>query len=62
MQHRSKDAYLDGMKVPTDDQDKQRCQSGSGRQLVDKDRHCRAIHQGMQLPKWGRSEDQLRLN
>ena len=50
MQHRSKDAYQDGKRVPTHDPCKHRCRSGSGRQRVGKDHHCTTIHRGMRFP------------
>ena len=50
MQHRSKDAYRDGKRVPTHDPCRHRCRSGSGRLRVGKDHRCKAIHQGMRFP------------
>ena len=50
MQHRSKDAYRDGKRVPTHDPYRHRCRSGSGRRRVGKDHRCKPIHQGMRFP------------
>ena len=35
-------------------------QSGSGKSLTDKGHRCTTIHQGLQLPRWDKSEDRWR--
>ena len=57
--HKSKDAFQDGKKVPTDDRGKRILRSRSGRLPIGKDHRCTTTHQVKLLPRWGKSVDQL---